>query len=486
MVDLYLFFISTNCLNHTIMKKYILFFLLFVTVFTTKAQDAAMYKTVVEKITTGFNAADYESIYNMLSPDFKAQIEKQSFIGFLDHQARLGKITATEYKEVKDGFRVYKTTFDKGNLSLLLACNAQSQIIGFSLSPYKEKANRSTPVATDNKNTTPLDKEVDKALTDFFDDPDNIGAVVAVVKDGAIFYYHYGEAKKNSGKVPGNNAIFEIGSISKTFTGILLAQAVLDKKLSLEDDIRKYLPAACAGLELDGKPVLVKHLSNHTSGLPRLTDDLATTPGYNEEDPYAHYTAAMYNNYLARVKLESVPGTKQEYSNTGVAVLGIILEKVYGKSYEQLLTTYVANPLNMKTTFVTLPAIQESNFASGYSDGKETPHWNLMQTSAAGGIRSTVSDMVLYLKANMADVTPAIALSHKETFNNGIDAIGLGWFLYPTKGDSLIWHNGGTGGFTSYTGYLKEKKVGVVVLTNSSSQGGPDKIGTAILRFLQE
>lgn len=468
------------------MKKYISILLLLVTVLNAKAQDPTVYKTVVEKITSGFNAGDYESTYNMFSPDFKAQINQQSFTGFLSSQAALGKITATDYIESKDGFRVYKTTFEKGLLSMFLACNDKAEISGFALKPYVAKAARATPVATDNKKTTPLDKEVDKAVTEFFSDLNNVGAVIAVVKDGSTFYYHYGEAKKGEGKLPGNSTIFEIGSISKTFTGILLAQAVLDKKISLEDDIRKYLPAACAGLELDGKPVLVKHLSNHTSGLPRLTDDLATTSGYNEQDPYKHYTAAMYYNYLARVKLESVPGTKQEYSNTGVAVLGIILEKVYAKSYEQLLTTYITNPLKMIRTFVTLPAKKESNFASGYADGKETSHWNLAQTSAAGGIRSTISDMVLYLEANMADATPAIALSHKETFNDGKDAIGLGWFLYPTKGDSLIWHNGGTGGFTSYTGYLKDKNVGVVVLTNSSSQGGPDKIGTIILRFLQE
>ncbi|MXN92632.1 serine hydrolase [Flavobacterium sp. Sd200] len=468
------------------MKKYISLFLVLVTVLSAKAQDTTTYKTVLEKITTGFNSGDYTGIYNLLSAEFKAQVPQQSFTGFLGSQAALGKITATDYIESKDGFRVYKTTFENGVMSLLLACNDKAEISGLALRPYVAKAMRTTPVATDNKKTTPLDKEVDKAVTEFFDDLNNVGAVVAVVKDGATFYYHYGETKKNSGTMPANTTIFEIGSISKTFTGILLAQAVLDKKLSLDDDIRKYLPAECKGLELDGKPVLIKHLANHTSGLPRLTDDYTTTADYNEQDPYKHYTAAMYYNYLARVKLESVPGTKQEYSNTGVAVLGIILEKIYGKSYEQLLATYITNPLKMNSTFVTVPAKHETNFASGYADGDEAPHWNLAQTSAAGGIRSNITDMVLYLKANMAEATPAMALSHKETFNDGSDAIGLGWFLYPVKGDSLIWHNGGTGGFTSYTGYLKDKKVGVVVLTNSSSQGGPDRIGTAILRHLQQ
>ena len=467
------------------MKKYLSLLLLVVTVFNAQAQDETVYKNVVATITTSFNSGDYAGIYNMLSADFKTQVTQKDFTAFLASQAALGKITATEYKEVKDGFRVYKTTFDKGVLSMLLACNAQSQITGFALSPYKEKAVRTTPVASDNKKLTPLDNEIDKAVTEFFTDPNNVGAVVAVIKNDGVFYYHYGEAKKGQETLPGNNTIFEIGSISKTFTGILLAKAVLDKKISLDDDIRKYLPATCAKLELDGKPVLVKHLSNHTSGLPRLTNDLGTTPGYDENDPYRHYTTAMYFNYLSRVKLESVPGTKQEYSNTGVAVLGIILQKVYGQTYEQLLSKYIANPLKMGNTATFVLEKQLTNFATGYANGAVTPHWNLADTNPAGGIRSTLADMVLYLKANMADATPAIALSHKETFKEGEDSIGLGWFLYPTKGDILVWHNGGTGGFTSYTGYLKDSKSGVVVLTNSASQNGPDKIGTSILKFLQ-
>jgi CubicO group peptidase (beta-lactamase class C family) len=467
------------------MKKYLSLLLLVVTVCTTQAQDETVYKNVVEKITSGFNKGDYTGIYNMLSADFKLNIAQKDFEGFLNHQAALGKITGTEYKGIKDGFRLYKTTFDKGVLSLLLACNAQSQIIGFSISPYKEKAIRTTSVTSDNKKLTPLDNEVDKAVTEFFSDPDNVGAVIAVVKNDTVFYYHYGEAEKSKGILPVNNTIFEIGSISKTFTGILLAQAVLDKKLTLDDDIRKYLPATCAKLELNGKPVLIKHLANHTSGLPRITDDLATTPGYTENDPYRHYTIPMYHSYLSRVKLTSVPGTRQEYSNTGVAVLGIILQKVYGQTYEQLLTEYITSPLKMSTTSTFVAVKQLPNFAVGHANGLTTQHWNLAYTSPAGGIRSTVEDMVIYLKANMADATPSITLSHKETFKEGDDSIGLGWFLYPTKGDTLIWHNGGTGGFTSYTGYLKNRKAGVVVLTNSASQNGPDKIGTAVLKFLQ-
>lgn len=468
------------------MKKYLILFLLVVTAFTTQAQDETVYKNVVATITTSFNSGDYSGIYNLLSADFKTQVTQKDFSAFLGSQAALGKITATEYKEVKDGFRVYKTTFDKGVLSMLLVCNAQSQITGFALRPYTAKAVRATPVASDNKKLTPLDNEVDKAVTEFFSDPNNVGAVIAVVKDGSVLYYHYGEAKKGEGTLPVNTTIFEIGSISKTFTSILLAQAVLDKKISLDDDIRKYLPANCTKLELDGKPVLVKHLSNHTSGLPRLTDDLATTPGYNENDPYRHYTKEMYFNYLARVKLVSVPGTKQEYSNTGVAVLGIILQKVYGQTYEQLLKKYIAEPLKMDNTSTFVPEKQLDNFATGYENGAATHHWNLADTNPAGGIRSTLADMVLYLKANMTDAMPAIALSHKETFKAEKDAIGLGWFLYPVKGDTLIWHNGGTGGFTSYTGYLKDSKAGVVVLSNSASQNGPDKIGTSILKFLQQ
>lgn len=467
------------------MKKYFSLILLVVTVFTTRAQDETVYKNVVKKITAGFNAGSYDAVYNLLSPDFKGQITQKDFTAFLGRQATLGKITATEYVDNKDGFRVYKTTFDKGVLSLLLACNNKGEIAGFALKPYVVKAVRTTTVTNDNKKMTTLDYAVNKAVTDFFTDTYNAGAVVAVIKDGAVFYYHYGEAKKNSGKLPDNTTIFEIGSISKTFTGILLAQAVIDKKLSLDDDIRKYLPKECATLELDGKPVLIKHLSNHTSGLPRLPSDLDTTPGFNEKDPYAHYTAALYYNFLAKVKLQSVPGTKIEYSNAAVGVLGLILEKVYGQTYEQLLAAYITKPLKMDSTFTNVPEKVQANFSPGYNNGEETPHWKLADTPGFGGIKSTMADMVLYLKANMDNATPAIALSHKATFGKGENVVGLGWFLPTIKtGETVIWHNGGTFGFSSYMGYFKDKELGVIVMANSYGEGEVDKIAKDILRYL--
>ena len=195
----------------------------------------------------------------------------------------------------------------------------------------------------------------------------------------------------------------------------------------------------------------------------------------------------MYYNYLSGVKLATVPGTKQEYSNTGVVVLGLILQKVYAQTYEQLLTSQITNPLKMTTTSTFVAEKQLANFATGYANGTATPHWNLADSNPAGGIRSTTADMALYLKANMNNATPAIALSHMQTFGTGQEAIGLNWFMPVTKnGDTLIWHNGGTGGFSSYMGYLNDKKVGVVVLINSSSQGGPDAIGVSLLKFLQQ
>ena len=467
------------------MKTYIYFFLFFATL-TAKAQDKSVYEHVISNVTKGFNSADYSSVYNLLSPEFKTNINQKDFTAFLGRTAALGKITSTEYTGDSEGFRVYKTTFEKGILSMLIACNEKSQIDGFALRPFKAKVKRPIPVANDNKKDTELDQEVDKAVTGLMSDPDIAGTVVAVIKGAEVYYYHYGDIDKKSPKLPDNKTIFEIGSISKTFTGILLAQAVLDGKIKLDDDIRKYLPAKCSGLQLEGKPILVKQLSNHTSGLPRLPDDLGSTPGYNEKDPYKHYSKEMYYNYLARVKLASVPGKIQEYSNTGVAVLGIILEKIYGQTYTQLLKKHITDPLKMSNTYIEIPEKQLTNFATGYNNGAEAPHWNLASSSPAGGIRSTLNDMVVYLTANMREVLPAIALSHKETFKEGNEITGLNWFMPTTKnGDTLVWHNGGTGGFTSYIGYLKDKRVGIVVLTNSASENGPDKVGSAILKFLQ-
>ncbi|WP_051200363.1 serine hydrolase domain-containing protein [Flavobacterium subsaxonicum] len=461
---------------------YALFFMFTVTAAT--AQDD-VYKTVVEQIKTRYNNVDYAGVYSLLSPRFKEQQTEQQFAGLLNSFSANGQMLSAEFAYNKDGFRVYKTTFDGGVFGMFLACTPDGLVDGFILRPFVEKVERKGPILKSNKRDNPIALMVDKLVVDFMKDPHIVGVTLVVTKDNRTEFYYYGEAEKNSAQLPKNTTVYEIGSISKTFTATLLAQAVIDKKLLLDDDIRNYLPAQCANLTFNGKPILIKHLANHTSGIPRMPDDFEKHEGYDENDPYKNYTAAMYYNYLSKLKLAQAPGTAEEYSNTGVAVLGLILEKAYGQPYQTLLATYITNPLKMSATFVDVPAAQAANFVTGYNDGLETPHWDFGGIPAAGGIRSNIQDMATYLNANLKDATPAMQLAHKPTFTKNKLTMGLAWVIQNTKaGNTVVWHNGGTGGFSSYIGYIKEKQCGVVVLTNTYSDETTG-LGNAILKILE-
>jgi CubicO group peptidase (beta-lactamase class C family) len=193
----------------------------------------------------------------------------------------------------------------------------------------------------------------------------------------------------------------------------------------------------------------------------------------------------MVLDYVSKFKPDTFPGVKNEYSNLGMGLLGMILEKIYNLSYEQMTDSFICKPLLMTDTKISLNPEQAKRFASGYtSDGYETPYWGFVALEGAGGLRSTTKDIINYVKANLEETLPCIKLSHQSTFNDGNNNIAMGWHLFTTKkSNEMIWHNGLTGGFSSFCGFIKSKNVGVVVLSNT---GNPcDQIALGILKLLQ-
>jgi CubicO group peptidase (beta-lactamase class C family) len=296
---------------------------------------------------------------------------------------------------------------------------------------------------------------------------------IGVIQEWKTYFYHYGEMDKSTKKMADNNTFYEIGSITKTFTGILLAQAVLEKKIDLESDIRKYLPEDYPNLQYKNNLILIKHLANHTSGIisfPSL--DIMTQKGYDAKNPYKHYTSDMVLAYLHKVKLDTVPGFKSNYSNFATGLLGIILEKTYKMSYADLMKKYITDPLSMKATKIVLTDEEDKIFAKPYKEnGELTNHWDITGLGAAGAIRSNIVDMLQYAQSNMMALNDAIILAQKQTFKRGAKSeTGLYWQLDTNKkGQIVTWHNGGTGGFSSFCGFIKEKNIAVVILANNEN-----------------
>ena len=445
------------------------------------------YKPVIEKVITYFNDKDYTSFYNLLSTEFKDVVTSMQIEQFLKStQTQCGNFKNTFLISDINGLKKYKAEFENNSLEMYLACNNAFQISGLRFKPYKEPVLEKKIFQSDNKKLTLLDLKVDSIVTEYMQNPINAGLSVGIIQNGVTIFYHYGETNKESKKTPNNATIYEIGSISKTFTGLLLAKAIEDKKIKLDDDIRKYLPALCNKLGYNNTPITINHLVTHTSRIPRVPENLEQQLSYDSLNPYKNYTKELVYQYLSTLQLDTIPGVIQEYSNTGMALLGIILEKVYNQSYESLIATYITIPLKMNNTLLNVLKLQKINFATGYdSKGLETPHWDLNDFAGAGGIKSTISDMTLFLNENLNETISYVRKSHTTLFKNtNKQATAFAWHKEPTKnGNTMIWHNGGTAGFTSFIGIIPNKKCGIVVLSNSGN--GVDEIALDILRYVQ-
>ncbi|NUN99225.1 MAG: serine hydrolase [Saprospiraceae bacterium] len=301
--------------------------------------------------------------------------------------------------------------------------------------------------------------------------------VVGIIDKYGPQYYLFG-TKTEGGEPVNEHSIYEIGSITKTFTGILLASA----KMNPNAPARKYLPAGVTLPSRNGKQITLGHLSDHTSALPRLPANLMPA---NPSNPYADYTVEQLYAFLKSCTLTRDIGSAYEYSNLAQGLLGHILALKAGKSFEALVVEKIALPLGMTSTKITFDDRMRQNLAIGHSDGEPAANWDIPTLAGAGAIRSSLHDMLLYVAANMglkkSKLKRAMQMSHQPRHDKvgGGTRVGLGWHISKGAEGDVIWHNGGTGGYRTFAGFVKETGKGVVVLTNSTK--GADDIGFHLL-----
>jgi CubicO group peptidase (beta-lactamase class C family) len=307
------------------------------------------------------------------------------------------------------------------------------------------------------------------------------GIVVGIIDENGPQYYSFG-TKTSGGEKVNEHSIYEIGSISKLFTATLLAENIVKGKMKADDPVSGYLPkdVKVPVFPGGGQPITLGTLSDHTSSLPRL----ATNMPYSVPDnPYSDYTVELLYDFLNEYTLTREVGSQFEYSNLAVGMLGFLLAE-YGKTtYEALLNKTITAPLKMKETAVTLSDKMKQNLAPGHSMGEVVSNWDITYFPGMGGIRSSVHDMLLFLSANMelskSQLTPAMKLAQTIRHTKSFDGVGLGWLHTQSSSGDILWHNGGTGGYRAFLGFIKETGKGVVVLTNSDA--GVDDIGLHLL-----
>ena len=333
-----------------------------------------------------------------------------------------------------------------------------------------------------------IDRVVNQSANKFMSDRHSVGLSVGIIKDGRSRTYNFGEVEKGTKNRPSQRTIYELASITKTFTGVLLAQAVVEGKVKLDDDVRKYLDGSYPNLEFEGKPIKLFHLINHTSRLPFVLPDRPEL--FRNPDPYelpkiltaieSGYTRENFYEDLHKVKLDKEPGTEFKYSNSAAQLLGYILEKVYGMPYEQIVLKKIARPLGMTETKIILTASERTRLAKGHYDNGSIALYGTPQTQAAGALRSSVSDMLKYIRYHLNEDDEVIRLSHQTTWGDiKYYASGLNWQMNKTSaGHRRIWQSGGSFGFSSYCAVFPELRLGIVLLANESDQNSQGRLNT--------
>lgn len=281
-----------------------------------------------------------------------------------------------------------------------------------------------------------------------------------------------GTFKDKGEALPDETTLYEIGSITKVFTSLLLADMVLKKQVNLEDPISKYLPANVTVSVVKNKPITLLNLANHSVGWPRMPDN---NDPKSLDNPWVDYTIEQTYDYISRATFDYPPGTWFQYSNVGYGLLGHILSQVAGKPYETLVKERICTPLNMPNTTITLTPAQKQNLAIGHNEtGAAVENWDMPAIAGTGALRSNINDMLNFAAANLGllktDLYPAMQLAHIPRISKRPDEgdVTLGWTLVKDKnGDEYIWKDGTTAGYRSIMLLNKTKKTGVVILANT-------------------
>ena len=318
----------------------------------------------------------------------------------------------------------------------------------------------------DNPSDETLKNVIKHQVRNRIDNKFSVGTIVFFLVNGREEYFVYGYSDTTRRSPITKKSVFEIGSISKTFTTLLLADLINKGELKLNDPIQDYFPDSVKIPEFYNQKITFKDLATHTSGLPRMPDNFCPKDSTN---PYADYSANDLYRFLQSHKLTREKG-KYEYSNLGMALLAQTIATVSGNRYEDMLQTIICNPLKMSATTTILK--KSPWLTSPHAGTTRMPHWDFDVFAGAGAIHSNGEDMLKFVKAQMGPTRNPLNKSMELTQQPvqpiwGTMKIGLGWHIISENGDEIITHSGATAGYRSFVGFSKKTKKAIIIFNNS-------------------
>lgn len=318
---------------------------------------------------------------------------------------------------------------------------------------------------------------------------------IGVYKEGKQYIQHFGVLTKGGNDAPTDETIYEIASVTKTFTGYLIAKAVLEDKLSLDDEVQIYLEGDFSNLAFEGKQITIRDIITHTAGLPhfmdkRMTETFAAmqadvpTSFFNLEQAL---TEELFFEYLAAYELTAAPGTKYSYSNAGAELMGYILTKVYKKSFDQLLQEALLTDLGMNDTAIRLNEMQQQRLTQGYwlkntdkSPNQLNPLW-----ATGSGLKSTLPDLMKYIEFYLNSDDPIIKESQTILYEKETRWVSYFWNTWKDKHGTSYNHHGGTSGMQNYIFLFPKYDLGFSIIVNHSDAKAPREMSSAISRMLK-
>lgn len=350
-----------------------------------------------------------------------------------------------------------------------------------------------------NDSADKIKSMIDSTLNKMIKKPLIHSASIGIVYKGNKSIGHYGELETGKNNPPDNETIYEIGSLSKTLTGMLVAKAVSEKKLKLDDDVQKYLEGHYPNLQFKGSPIRIKDLLSHTSGLPNMLPSVANVI---LQDFPAHDTPkklnALYTSYgkkdflrdLHQVKIDTLSGYKYAYSSAGTQLIASVLENVYKTDFEKQLTDYVSQNLGMKNTKIHLTAQELKRLAVGYHSDNPVPTsvMPLLPWGASGNVKSTTPDMLKYMEFQLKN-DKVVVESHRTIVKFDPEySIGYFWNIITDdkKLGTYYFHHGGVPRSQCYVYIIPKYQLGVFIITNQSGNDTASVMDEALKEIFEK
>jgi len=316
--------------------------------------------------------------------------------------------------------------------------------------------------------------------------PEKTQISIAIIEDANVKFIGVIRINDTLQLLDNHKKVFEIGSISKVFTSTLLANYVVNHKLELDSPIQDFIAFNIKTNE----EITFRQLANHTSGLPRMPSNFSLSLA-ERNNPYRNYNKGKLIEYMTeKIALNESPGTKYDYSNLGAGLLGYILAEYTNSTYDKLLHEQIFSRYEMMSSTTDRAKINSVLVKGLDNRGNETPNWDFDVLVGAGGILSSVFDLSKFALAQFDDANVELKLTQKSTFS--IDTkmkIGMGWHIIKTSNENdVLWHNGGTGGYSSSMIVDVKNKNGIIILSNVSAynkeMGNIDNLCFSLLKTL--